>query len=85
MRFIERGNDACGSAAFAEERAAWVGSARHPAVWATVCSGPRTSPKMEFERFVVRRKERVARSAGQPVSASRAQFVAGSVSGSNAA
>ena len=31
---------------------------------ASVCSAPRTSTKMRSERFVVRRKERAATSAG---------------------
>jgi len=41
-----------------------VGSARHLAARASVCSAPRTSPKMESERLVVRRKERAAKKRG---------------------
>jgi hypothetical protein len=60
-------------------------------VRASVCSAPRTSPKIESERFVVRRKERAARSAGQPAfsiactvrSPARAGSVSGSVIGSS--
>jgi len=42
-----------------------VGSTRHPAVQVSACSAPRTSPNRGSERFVVRRKERAASSAGQ--------------------
>jgi hypothetical protein len=45
-------------------------------VGASVCSVPRTSTKMRSERFVVRRKERAAISAGHLHSASHTQFVA---------
>ena len=55
--------------------APWVGSARATAAGASVCSAPRTSTKIESERFVVRREERVAKSASQLHSASRVQFV----------
>jgi hypothetical protein len=47
----------------------WVGSAR------TTCSASRTSTKIESERFVVRREERVAKSASQLHSALCVQFI----------
>jgi hypothetical protein len=56
-----------GSAALARavRNASEGGCARHPTARGRVCSAPRTSPKMESERLV-RRKERTARSTGQP-------------------
>ncbi len=39
---------------------------RDPAAQASIRNAPRTSPKSGSDRFVVRRKERAARSAGLP-------------------
>ncbi|KAH9995411.1 hypothetical protein BJV74DRAFT_332775 [Russula compacta] len=43
-----------------------VGSARHPVAQASACNAPWTSLNMVSERFVVRTKERAARSIRQP-------------------
>jgi hypothetical protein len=62
LQFIEHGDDAwweCGFWEGSEEPSRGMGNARH-AARASVCSVPRMSSKMESERFVLRRKERVA-------------------------
>jgi hypothetical protein len=41
-----------------------VDRVRHPGVLASVCSAPKSSPKMVTERFVVKKKERDIRSMG---------------------
>jgi hypothetical protein len=67
LRFVERGDDAWLDAGFARvmsNASLGVGSARHPVARTNVCNVPRSPKKIELERFVVRRKERAARSAG---------------------